>query len=414
MDLNQAMNFIRWDQQRKTSKAAGQRTEQGQQLARQRFAFDYAKELRRMREKEIDNDKYVISSMTQAYKDAPDLASKRVIQEGMRNFYGAVHPSLRPALKIHIDRSPISPMEVKRNEFFRAVKMPERPAEGFKDDKYAEANFMFRKAKIEAQYNNFLVGTPYKEKSFLPMEDGMVAHQSEDGGISFYTAEELGHQKIAEKLGIPLIELYSNDGWYTSKESVGEVTEANGDVKTVHRRVNAFRGAKLVKDAEGKMIPARGEEPFEYKFNRKAATPIATRVPEATRTLIADIIADNTDNPNAQYFRKKIIAGGDSQIDVARQLSGTHPGLVFNIRSNRTGWDTYPILGWFIGSGGAKISIGVTEGVQTILPIPGYKPKKVWINYDGVIRDGFGSIVGTNAEEAVRNYQYELKNQGGS
>jgi len=420
MDLNQAMRFIQWDEQRRASQAATGRAEESAELARQKFAlskkrfvFDYAKELRRMREKEIENEKYVISSLIDSYHKARTLGEKNSIRETVRNCYNSLNPSSRKALDPYIRHSPLSPFEEKRKEFLKLYKPPREPSvEDYKDKNYYRiAQFEFDKADFIRREEHFTTGKLPDKTNFIGLSDGVIGVRNERGGINIFSGEEMRIKAISEKYDITPNELLANDGWVTSKESIGSI-ERDGEIFDVFPRMNYLRA------------PAEGEKNLVEKYARTAVNPSPIQLPTTTKKLIEDIIGNNETNLVAKNLRERILKSEESKHRVLLQLETNNPGFHFAIESNKIGtaeyiWERFPILGWFIKDEETFVSIAVTQGDQQLIAIPGLKDKKgkplvkkVWIDRFNIVRNKYGTILGKSPEQAGARIAEAMKAVG--
>lgn len=413
MDLNQAMQFIRWDQSRRSSARGEQRAQEAMVLsqekfalskaqyglAERKFAFDYVKELQRMRQKEIDNDKYVISSFTDSYNKAKTLGEKNSIRETMRGYYETLNPSSRRALDSYIRHSPLSPYEEKRKEFLKLYSPPREPSvEDWKDKNYLRiAQYEFGKADFIAREKNFTTGTPIKLTNFVSLGDGTVAMRDDDKRINIYSTEELNLKDLAKKFNRSEGELLASGGVVTSKEPVGQMF-SGGRFLNYHSQVNAFTGKTSTIIKPGTSI----------------ALPSPTKLPAKTQTTIEAIIGNDEDNLFAMELRDLIEGSSDDQALAAAQLSTMSGGFSFSFRTEKASvlrrlvnW--IPFVGWLFKDAQTSIGIAAVEGTRTRLPVPGFGDKIVYIdNYDRVF-DEYGISIGGSPEEAAARIAEELK-----
>jgi len=141
MDLDQAMNFIRWDEQKRTTAAAGRMSSllnlRKYELSERKFAFAQRKESQRMWEKQQEQERSVISSWTDSYHKAKDLGMKEAIRETMQNYVGSLSPQSRAAIMPYLKHSPVSTLEKKKNDFLSLNKPPREPSvEAWKENSY--------------------------------------------------------------------------------------------------------------------------------------------------------------------------------------------------------------------------------------------------------------------------------------
>jgi len=407
MDLNQAMQFIRWDEQRRSSGGAGERrAEETLALSKQRFAFDYGKELRRMREKEVEHDKYVISSFTQAYEKTSSAAVRNTLRESMSTYYNSLSPSVRPALKPYIDRSPLSDMQMKANEFDRVNKpVPPPTEEDYENNKQKVAQYVFAAKDREYNKQKFLTGYATEVPSLIMIDKDFGAYRGENGVAQFLSNDDLKLHLASAKSDISLSKLYANGGKIREENPVSYISQG-GSQMAVHLERD------IIADTTKAVTKRIGAAP-------KTTVPI----PSDIRTLLDDIAMFNEDNETATAYREMIYQGPNERAFVLRQLESKTNHLSFRFDKvtelswlDREFWIPFfnmPFVLFQSDVAGVLekkkrraegYGLKLIQGDMTPIDIPDYGMREFFITPDGTIRNIDNTVVGhTNEGPAFVN-----------
>lgn len=418
MDLNQVLNFVRFHEGRKESVLAQRRAEESALLSREkfalqktRFAFDMGKELQRMREKEIDNEKWVISSYTDSYHKAKTMGEKRAIRELSKSYYYSLSGNHRRALEPVISHSPLSPMEEKREEFWRVhgASFPRRPSpEEWKDNPGIVAKYKFDLLDFERRQSLFLTGQAKPVPKFVGLDKETMAMKSESGMIHILDKEESGFHKAADEAGVPVSELYGSGGILPSKTPTGTIT-MEGKIWELYPQRDIFSG--------------------KYSVRRKlvgdASKGSSEQLPGSTRKLLEDVAFGNPDNVTAVAIREAIDEGEEGRIAVAQFLTTTNPGFRFSfgesmgLKSAMTrfliGLTMVPRAFFTLTRGKLKrdrVSLFITQGESRMIEVPDYGRHEVFVKPDGTVLDLSGQVIGRSGEEAIGRLAEEFRRAG--
>jgi len=346
----------------------------------------------------------------------------------MRDYYGGLPQPLRVAVDPYIKHSPISPQEEKRREFLKynpPPREPNIPSGSWKENEGVWerewASHLFAQTDYQRQMHIFMfneASAPEKKK-FMPLGSRRAAIRSDDGTVTVLDEQNLGIRETAKRLGLDedkaLQSVYLNNGRYPSDRKTGALI--NGtifdyelDYNLMARPGEPTYSRRMVGSKQSPLPPEADIPKDLSEFIGKLAI-LDQKDPEVAKILdTLDSVANIPLKPGQRSQRI-------SSPEAAQYFESRWPGYTINIERTNQGslfWralDWIPAFGWLVDDTKGKkgYAANIVKGVLTPLKIDEGNPVPVYIDTQGVVRDKYNQVIGTNIEEAQANLQTQLR-----
>jgi len=379
-------------------------------------------------QKQFNQAKGTVVSLINSYHVTDSVNMKEQIAQTMRDYYGGLPHTLRTAVDPYIKHSPISPQEEKRREFLkynRPPSEPDIPIGSWKENDPVWEGEWAKHLFAQSDYNRrmhifmFNEASAPERKNFLPLGSGRAAMRSADDTVTVLDEKNLGIREQAKRLGLDedkaLQSVYLNNGRYPSGKKTGAIV--NGTIFDYELDYNLLAGP-------GDSIYSR-----RLVGSKQAPLPPEAAFPKDLTDFMAELAVLNREDPGAakvldaldEIANISLKPGQRSQRiyspEVAQYFETRWPGYTINIERTNQGslfWrimDWIPPFAFFIDdeTGRKGYAANLVQGTLFPLKIDDGAPVPVYIDSQGVVRDKYNQVIGTNAEEARVNLQMRLR-----
>jgi len=258
-----------------------------------------------------------------------------------------------------------------------------------------------------------------EKKKFMPLGSRRAAIRSDDGTVTVLDEQNLGIRETAKRLGLDedkaLQSVYLNNGRYPSDRKTGALI--NGTIFDYELDYN--------------LMARPGEPTYSRRMvgSKQSPLPPEADIPKDLGEFIGKLaILDQKDSEVAKILNTldsianiPLKPGQRSQRiyspEAAQYFESRWPGYTINIERTNQGslfWralDWIPAFGWLVDDTKGKkgYAANIVKGVLTPLKIDEGNPVPVYIDTQGVVRDKYNQVIGTNIEEAQANLQTQLR-----
>ena len=379
-------------------------------------------------QEQFNRAKGTIASLINSYHVAGSVSMKEQVAQSMRDYYGGLPQSLRTAVDPYIKHSPISPMEEKRREFLKYNTPPQEPNipsgswkenEGVWEKEWAK--HLFDQSGYALRLHIFMQGpaSAPEKKNFQPLGGGKAALRSADNSVTVLDEANLGVREMAKRLGLDedkaLQAVYLNEGMYDSGKKTGVVI--NGTIFEYTLDYN--------------LLATPGDPLYSRRMtgSKQAPLPPEATYPKDLGEFVGQMAALNREDPEVaklldnldKVANIKLKPGQRSQRiyspEASAYFESRWPGYTINIERTDQGslfWrslDWVPPFAFFIDDATGKkgYAANIIKGTLFPLKIDEGKPVPIYIDTQGVVRDKYSQVIGTNVEEARSNLQGRLR-----
>jgi len=378
-------------------------------------------------QEQFNRAKGTVASLIDSYKSTKSLGMKKQIASTMRDYYGGLPRPLRKAVDPYIRHSPISATEEKRREFLKYNPPPPEPNiplgswkenEGVWEGEVAKHQFAQSDHARQMHIFMFDAASAPEKKNFMSLGNRKAAIRSKDGTVTVLDEQNLGIRETAKRLGLDedkaLQAMYLNNGKYPSgKKSAaiinGTIFDYELDYNLMAQPGEPTYSRRLV-GAKQAPLPPEGDYPKDLGNFIGKLTTLDRSDSEVKYVLdMLDKIDDVKLKPGqAAHEVTKYFQGrwGDYSVNIERtNESSFFWRVMYNL----------PVFGLVVPAtaGQASYALSVVKGTLTPLKIADGSTARVFIDSQGIVRDKYNQVLGTNINEAWTNLsqQAEIEQQ---
>jgi len=375
-------------------------------------------------QEQFNRAKGTVASLIDSYKSTKSPGMRKQIASTMRDYYEGLPRPLRKAVDPYIRHSPISATEEKRREFLKYNPPPPEPnipLGSWKENEGVWEGEMAKHQFAQADYARrmhifmFDAASAPEKKNFMSLGNGKAAIRSKDGTVTVLDEQNLGIRETAKRLGLDedkaLQAMYLNNGKYPSGKKTGAII--NGtifdyelDYNLMAQPGDPLYSRRLVGSKQAP-LPPEGDYPKDLgEFVGKLASLNREDAEVASVLDELDKIANVKLKPGQksqrvyspevdQYFKSR---WGDYSVNIER----TDQGSLF--------WrtlDWIPPFAFFIDDKAGKkgYAANIVKGTYKLFKFDEGDPTPIYIDTQGVVRNKYNRVIGTNLEEARYNLQ---------
>ncbi len=244
---------------------------------------------------DFENQKYVITKLTDLYQQTESLAMRENIVASMKQSVGTMNPRMQQALQPFLMGGPLDPMEEKKRRF-ESVKGP-RPQTTVTPEEspelYARQSWLQKDYDRMAQKLLLGVEAP-DEKAFMfsSEKNAFVSFRGTDGSIQTMPAEAEQFKASLDAANMTWPQVLSSGGWVDEEKQIKEMGK---QIYEVTVRKNIFTGQKTINHTSQGAVPGASE----LRFGQP---------PELLKELMLSYDLEDQEHPDkkVQYLRDQL------------------------------------------------------------------------------------------------------------
>jgi len=379
-------------------------------------------------QEQFNRAKGTVASLIDSYKSTKSPGMRKQIASTMRDYYGGLPGPLRKAVDPYIRHSPISATEEKRREFLKYNPPPPEPSiplgswkenEGVWEGEVAKHRFAQSDYARQMHIFMFDAASAPEKKNFMSLGNGKAAIRSKDGTVTVLDEQNLGIRETAKRLGLDedkaLQAMYLNNGKYPSgKKSAaiinGTIFDYDLDYNLMAQPGEPTYSRRLAGAKQGPLPPEAQYPKDLTEFVGKLAL-MDVSDPEIDKVMrMLDQVADKPlakgrlsqriFSPEVtQYFQSR---WGDYSINIRRTDQGS---ILWRML------DWVPAFGWAVPNalGRKGYAANIVQGRLIPIPVGTGNPIPVYQDTQGVVRDQYNQVIGTNLAEVTAQLQAPMR-----